>query len=187
MNLARPERVTATVGCCWRCRLPPSRLDRCGVRLCVDPRPRRFGRPRPAEPATGLCARFSPSRALPCFAAATRRRLLVCHGPPRVSSPDARGRRSTRASRTGPAPRSIPFASRVRCLVALGACWRRTALGPGLLAAGPASGYTLLSITSARRLGRPVRVVAAWSGFPRMLEVDDQLVGFDGDAVAADA
>ena len=40
---------------------------------------------------------------------------------------------------TGPAPRSIPFASRVRCLVALGACRRRTALGPGLLAAGPAS------------------------------------------------
>jgi hypothetical protein len=37
------------------------------------------------------------------------------------------------------APQSIPFASRVRCLVALGACRRRTALGPGLLAAGPAS------------------------------------------------
>jgi hypothetical protein len=29
----------------------------------------------------------------------------------------------------GPAPQSIPFASRVRCLVALGACRRRTALG----------------------------------------------------------
>src|SRR5215218_10384690 len=61
-----------------------------------------------------------------------------------------RARRSTTASRTGPAPRSIPFASRVRCLVALGACWRRTALGPGLLAAGPASNSTLLSIVSAR-------------------------------------
>ncbi len=30
----------------------------------------------------------------------------------------------------GPAPQSIPFASRVRCLVALSACRRRTALGP---------------------------------------------------------
>ena len=37
------------------------------------------------------------------------------------------------------APQSIPFASRVRCLVALGACRRGTALGRGLLAAGPAS------------------------------------------------
>jgi hypothetical protein len=62
----------------------------------------------------------------------------------------ARGRRPTTASRTGPAPQSIPFASRVRCLVALGACRRRTALGPGLLAAGPASNSTLLSIVSAR-------------------------------------
>ena len=53
-------------------------------------------------------------------------------------------------SYTGPAPQSIPFASRVRCLVALGACRRRTALGPGLLAAGPASNPTLLSIGSAR-------------------------------------
>jgi hypothetical protein len=62
----------------------------------------------------------------------------------------ARGRHSTTASRTGPAPRSIPFASRVRCLAALGACRRRTALGPGLLAAGPASNFTLLSNVSAR-------------------------------------
>src|SRR5215218_2370813 len=61
-----------------------------------------------------------------------------------------RARRSTTTSRPGPAPRSIPFASRVRCLVALGACRRRTALGPGLLAAGPASSFTLLSIGSAR-------------------------------------
>src|SRR5215213_10400285 len=61
-----------------------------------------------------------------------------------------RARRSTTASRTGPAPQSIPFASRVRCLVALGACRRRTALGPGLLAAGPASNQTLLLIGSAR-------------------------------------
>jgi hypothetical protein len=38
---------------------------------------------------------------------------------------------------TGPAV--DPFASRVRCLGALGAGWRSTALGPGLLAAGPAS------------------------------------------------
>jgi hypothetical protein len=38
----------------------------------------------------------------------------------------------------------------VHCLVALGACWRRTALGPGLLAAGPASNSTLLSIVPAR-------------------------------------
>ena len=43
--------------------------------------------------------------------------------------------------KVGPAPQSIPFASRVRCLVAPGACRRRTALGPGLLAAGPASNY----------------------------------------------
>jgi hypothetical protein len=64
---AEAKRVTATVGCCWRCRLPPSRLDRCGVWLGEDPRPRRSGSPRPAEPATGLCARPSPSRALPCF------------------------------------------------------------------------------------------------------------------------
>jgi hypothetical protein len=64
---AEAKRVTATVGCCWRCRLPPSRLDRCGVRLAVDPGPRRSGQPRPAEPATGRCARPSPSRALPCF------------------------------------------------------------------------------------------------------------------------
>lgn len=48
-------------------------------------------------------------------------------------------------SDTRPAPQSIPFASRVRCLVALGACRRRTALGPGLLAAGPASHSILLS------------------------------------------
>src|SRR3954466_89819 len=33
-------------------------------------------------------------------------------------------------SETGPAPQSIPFASRVRCLVALSAGRRRTALGP---------------------------------------------------------
>ena len=48
--------------------------------------------------------------------------------------------------RTGPAV--IPFASRVRYLAALGACRRRTALGPRLLAAGPASNSTLLSIES---------------------------------------
>src|SRR5829696_3847125 len=53
-------------------------------------------------------------------------------------------------SKTGPAPQSIPFASRVRCLVALSACRRRTALGPELLAAGPASNSTLLSIGSPR-------------------------------------
>jgi hypothetical protein len=53
-------------------------------------------------------------------------------------------------SSTGPAPQSIPFASRVRCLVALGACRRGAALGPGLLAAGPASNSSLLSITSVR-------------------------------------
>ncbi len=45
---------------------------------------------------------------------------------------------ATRLPRTL-APQSIPFASRVRCLGALGAGWRSTALGPGLLAAGPAS------------------------------------------------
>src|SRR5215213_2657977 len=61
-----------------------------------------------------------------------------------------RARRSTTTSRPGPAPRSIPFASRVRCLVALGACRRRTALGPGLLAAGPVSNSTLLSIVPAQ-------------------------------------
>jgi hypothetical protein len=69
---------------------------------------------------------------------------------PPARSGRARGRRSPTASRTGPAPRSIPFASRVRCLVALGACRRRTALGPGLLAAGRASNSTLLSNVSAR-------------------------------------
>ena len=53
-------------------------------------------------------------------------------------------------SNTGPAPQSIPFASRVRRLVALGAYRRRTALRPELLAAGPASNSTLLSIGSAR-------------------------------------
>jgi hypothetical protein len=65
-------------------------------------------------------------------------------------------------SDTGPAPQSIPFASRVRCLVALGACRRGTALRPGLLAAGPASNSILLSIGSARasfatRFARPPR------------------------------
>jgi EAL domain-containing protein (putative c-di-GMP-specific phosphodiesterase class I) len=53
-------------------------------------------------------------------------------------------------SSTGPAPQSIPFASRVRCLVAPGTCRRRTALGPELLAAGPASHSSLLSIGSSR-------------------------------------
>jgi hypothetical protein len=42
-------------------------------------------------------------------------------------------------SDTGPAPQSIPFASRVRCLVALRAYRRKTALRLGVLAAGPAS------------------------------------------------
>ena len=36
-----------------------------------------------------------------------------------------------RSRRSGPAPQSIPFASRVRCLVAVAARRRRTALGPG--------------------------------------------------------
>jgi hypothetical protein len=52
-------------------------------------------------------------------------------------------------SDTRPAPQSIPFALRVRCLVAPGACRRSTALRPGLLAAGPASHSTLLSIVGA--------------------------------------
>src|SRR3954468_7547729 len=47
-------------------------------------------------------------------------------------------------------PESKQQASRVRCLVALGAYRRRTALRPELLAAGPASNSTLLSIASAR-------------------------------------
>jgi hypothetical protein len=53
----------------------------------------------------------------------------------------ARSMIALRRSRSGRrlAPQSIPFASRVRCLVALGACRRRTALGPELLAAGPAT------------------------------------------------
>ena len=42
-------------------------------------------------------------------------------------------------SRRTLAPQSIPFAARVRCLGALGAVRRRTALRPELLAAGPAS------------------------------------------------
>jgi hypothetical protein len=47
--------------------------------------------------------------------------------------------RGRRTADTRPAPQSIPFASRVRCLAAQSACRRRTALGPRLLAAGPAS------------------------------------------------
>jgi hypothetical protein len=62
----------------------------------------------------------------------------------------SRTRLPERKPETGPAPQSIPFASRVRCLVALGAYRRRTALGPGLLAAGPASHHTLLLIGSVR-------------------------------------
>jgi hypothetical protein len=56
----------------------------------------------------------------------------------------------TNRSDTGPAPRSILYAARVRCLVALNAYRRRTALGPGMLAAGPASSHTLLPTGSAR-------------------------------------
>jgi hypothetical protein len=47
-------------------------------------------------------------------------------------------------------PTVDPVASRVRCLVALNACRRRTALRPGLLAAGPASNYTLLRMGATR-------------------------------------
>src|SRR5919109_3930935 len=71
-------------------------------------------------------------------------------GEPAACAPRAGRASSSRpwpfAPETRPAPQSIPFASRVRYLVALGACRRRTALGPGLLAAGPASNSTLLSI-----------------------------------------
>jgi hypothetical protein len=48
-----------------------------------------------------------------------------------TGSREAPGPRSRLRSEMGPAPQSIPFASRVRCLVALGAGRRRTALGPG--------------------------------------------------------
>ena len=58
--------------------------------------------------------------------------------PPIRLSAGAHGSRRKSLSRTL-APRSTPFASRVRCLGALGAGWRSTALGPGFLAAGPAS------------------------------------------------
>ena len=47
-------------------------------------------------------------------------------------------------------PTVDPVASRVRCLVALNACRRRTALRPGLLAAGPASNCTLLRMGATR-------------------------------------
>ena len=67
---------------------------------------------------------------------------------PEQASRTPERRRSLSDSDTGPAPQSIPFASRVRYLVALGACRRRTALGPRLLAAGPASNSILLSIES---------------------------------------
>jgi NAD(P)-dependent dehydrogenase (short-subunit alcohol dehydrogenase family) len=52
--------------------------------------------------------------------------------------------------RYGTGPTVDPVAPRVRCLAARSACRRRTALGPGLLAAGPASKPVLLSIGSAR-------------------------------------
>jgi hypothetical protein len=58
---------------------------------------------------------------------------------PEQASRTPEPRRSLSDSDTGPAPQSIPFASRVRYLGALGARRRRTALGPRLLAAGPAS------------------------------------------------
>jgi hypothetical protein len=87
----------------------------------------------------------------------TRARWRITHlGAARVRQPllldrvERAGGARRLLRETGPAPRSIPFASRVHCLVALGACWRRTALGPGLLAAGPASNSTLLSIVPAR-------------------------------------
>jgi hypothetical protein len=54
-------------------------------------------------------------------------------GPTHATSREAaRTRPATHGFRsdTGPAPQSIPFASRVRCLVALGACRRTTALRP---------------------------------------------------------
>jgi hypothetical protein len=71
----------------------------------------------------------------------------------RVRPPVPLRRRLSRSD-TGPAPQSIPFASRVCCLVALGARRRTTALRPGLLAAGPASSSTLLSQSGRReRIG----------------------------------
>src|SRR5687767_12758216 len=76
--------------------------------------------------------------------------LLDLEGRAVLTAVHVHGHGQRLRSETGPAPQSIPFASRVRCLVALGAGRRGTALGPGLLAVGPASNSTLLSIEPAR-------------------------------------
>src|SRR5215217_9235869 len=56
--------------------------------------------------------------------------LLDLEGRAVLTAVDVHGHAQWLRSETGPAPQSIPFASRVRCLVALGAGRRRTALGP---------------------------------------------------------
>jgi hypothetical protein len=61
--------------------------------------------------------------------------------------------RATLGYRYATGPTVDPVASRVRCLVALNAYRRRTALRPEFLAAGPASNCTLL-LTGATRARR---------------------------------
>src|SRR5688572_20333626 len=56
--------------------------------------------------------------------------LLDLEGRAILTAVHVHGHGQRLRSETGPAPQSIPFASRVRCLVALGAGRRRTALGP---------------------------------------------------------